>query len=69
MLDLSETLAASRRRLEAAQMEHDDAHGVTPAAAEPSRVADARTRGGAIGRAFGAVRTVYETPVKNMHAA
>ena len=33
MLDLSETLAATRRRLEATQMEHDAAHGLTPAAA------------------------------------
>ena len=29
MLDLSEMLAATRRRLEAAQMEHDAAHGLT----------------------------------------
>ena len=48
-------------------MEHDAAHGFAPAAAEPSRV-DTRAQGGAIGRAFGAVRTVYETPVKNMCA-
>ena len=68
MLDLSDTLAATRRRLEAAQMEHDAAHGFTPAVAKPSRV-DARAWGGAIGWAFGAVRTVYETPVKNMRAA
>ena len=59
MQDLSETLAATKRRLEAAQMKHDTAHGFAPAAAEPSRVADAHTRGGAIGRAFSAVRTVY----------
>ena len=69
MLDLSETLAATKRRLEATQMEHDAAHGLTPAAAEPSRVADVRARGGAIGRALGAVPTVYETPAKNMRAA
>ena len=50
-------------------MEHDAAHGFTPAAAEPSRAADTRARGGAIGRGFGAVWTVYETPVKNMRAA
>ena len=68
MLDLSETLATTRRRLEAAQMEHDAAHGFTPAAAEPSRVADVHARGGAIGRAFDAVRTVYETLLKNIHA-
>ena len=36
--------------------------------AEPSRVADACACGGAIDRAFGAVRTVYETLVKNMRA-
>ena len=68
IVDLSETLAATRRRLEASQMEQDAAHGFTPAAAEPSRAADTRARGGAIGRAFGTVRTVYETSVKNMHA-
>ena len=69
MLDLSETLAATRCCLEAAQMEHDAAHGFTPAVAEPSRAPDTRARGGAIGRAFGAVRTIYEIPVKNMRAA
>ena len=69
MLDLSEMLATTRRRLEASQMEHDAAHRFMPATAEPSRAADTRARGGAIGRAFGAVRTVYVTPVKNMHAA
>ena len=40
-----------------------------PDALEPSRVADVRARGGAIGRAFGAIPPVYETPVKNMRAA
>ena len=55
MLDLSEMLAPTKRRLEAAQLEHDAAHGFAPAAAEPSRVADVRTRGGAIGRALGTV--------------
>ena len=69
MLDLSETLAATQRRLDAAQLERDAAYGFTPAAAEPSRVADVRARGGAIGRALGAVPTVYETPAKNMRAA
>ena len=69
MLDLSEMLAATRRCLEATQMEHAAAHGFTPAAVEPSWAADTRARGGAISRAFGAVRTVYETPIKNMHAA
>ena len=62
MLDLSETLAATKRRLDAAQLEHNTAYGFAPDAAQPSRVADVRTRGGAIGRAFGAVRTVYERP-------
>ena len=37
MLDLSETLAATQRRLDAAQLERDAAYGFTPAAAEPSR--------------------------------
>ena len=69
MLDLSETLAATQRRLDAAQLERDAAYGFTPAAADPSRVVDVRARGGAIGRAFGAVWTVYKTPVKNMRAA
>ena len=69
MLDLSETLAATQRRLDAAQLERDAAYGFTPAAAGPSWVADVRARGGAIGRALGAVPTVYETPAKNMRAA
>ena len=69
MLDLSETLAATQRRLDAAQLERDAAYGFTPAAAEPSRVADVRARGGGIGRALGTVPTVYETPTKNMGAA
>ena len=69
MLDLSETLAATQRRLDAAQLEHDAAYGFMPAAAEPSRVTDVRARGRAIGRALGAVPTVYETPTKNMRAA
>ena len=42
---------------------------ITPVAVVPSRVADVRARGGAIGRALGAIPTVYETPVKNMRAA
>ena len=54
MLDLSETLAATQRRLDAAQLECDATYGFTPAAAEPSRAADTRAQGGAIGRAFGA---------------
>ena len=37
MLDLSETLAATQRRLDAAQLERDAAYGFTPAAAEPHR--------------------------------
>ena len=37
--------------------------------AEPSRVADVRTQGGAISQSLGTVRTVSETPVKNMRAA
>ena len=69
MLDLSETLAATKRRLEAAQLEHDAAHGFAPAVTEPSRVADVHARGGAIGRPLGAVPTVYETPAKNKCAA
>ena len=69
MLDLSEMLAATQHRLDAAQLERNAAYGFTPAAAEPSQVADVRTCGGAIGRALGAVRTVYETLVKNMRAA
>ena len=69
MLDLSETLAATQRRLDATQLECNAAYGFTPIAAEPSRVAEVRARGGAIGRALGAVPTVYETPAKNMRAA
>ena len=69
MLDLSETLAATQRRLDAAQLEHNAAYGFAPAAAEPSWVADVCARGGVIGRALGAVPTVYETPTKNMRAA
>ena len=69
MLDLSEMLATTQRFLDAAQLECNAAYGFTPAAAEPSRDADVRARGGAIGRALGAVPTVYETPVKNMPAA
>jgi hypothetical protein len=63
------TLAATRRRLESAQCEYDSVHGFTPAAAEPSRVAEVRIRGGAIGRALGAGRPVYDTPIKNMRVA
>ena len=37
MLDLSETLAATQRRLDAAQLERDAAYGFTPAAAKPSQ--------------------------------
>lgn len=48
MLDLSEMLAATQRRLDSAQLERNAAYGFTPAAAEPSRVADVRVRGGAI---------------------
>ena len=43
--------------------------GRAAAAAGPSRVADVRAQGGAIGQALGAVPTVYETPAKNMRAA
>ena len=69
MLDLSETLAATQRRIDATQLERDAAYRFTPAAAKPSRVANVRARGGAIGRALGAVPTIYETPAKNMRAA
>ena len=69
LLDLTETLAATRRHLDSAQLERDAAFGFTPAAPEPSRVIDVRARGGAIGRAFCALPPVYETPVKNMRAA
>ena len=69
LLDLTETLAATQRRLNSAQLERDAAYGLTPAAPEPSRVADVRARGGAIGCAFGALPPVYKTPVKNMRAA
>ena len=69
MLDLSETLAATQRRLDAAQLERDAAYGFTPAVAGPSRVTDMHARGGAIGRALDAVPTVYVTPAKNMRAA
>src|SRR3990170_5029017 len=58
-----------RRRLESVQREYDSVHGFTPAAAEPSWVAEVRIRGGAIGRALGAGRPVYDTPIKNMRAA
>ena len=69
MLDQSEMLAATQRRLDAAQLERDTAYGFMPPAAKPSRVADVRAREGAISRALGAVPTVYETPAKNMRAA
>ena len=36
MLDLSETLAATQRRLDAAQLDCDAAYGFKPAAAGPS---------------------------------
>ena len=61
MLDQSETLATTQRRLDAAQLERNAAYGFRPAAAEPSRVVDVCTRGGATGRALGTVPTVYET--------
>ena len=69
MLDLSVTLAATQRGLDAAQLERNAAYGFTPTAAEPSWAANVCARGGAIGRALGAVPTVYENPTKNMHAA
>nr|XP_040243996.1 uncharacterized protein LOC120963429 [Aegilops tauschii subsp. strangulata] len=69
LLDLSETLAAMQHRPDSAQRERDATYGFTSTAAEPSRVADVQARGGAIGRALGAIPPVYETPVKNMHAA
>jgi len=62
-------LAATRRQLESSQRGYDSAHGLTPPTAEPSRVAEVRIRGGALGRALGAGRPVYDTPVKNMCAA
>jgi len=67
--DTAETLAAVQRRLESAQRERDAAYGLTPTAAEPSRIDEVRTRGAAIGRALGAAPPVYDTPVKNMRAA
>ena len=69
MLNLTETLASTQRRLDSAQLERNAAYGFTTTAAEPSRVADVRALGGAIGRALGAIPTVYETLVKNMRAA
>ena len=66
LLDLTKTLAATQRRLDSAQLERNAAYGFTPTVAEPSRVADVRARGGAIGRAFGTIPRVYETLVKNM---
>ena len=42
LLDLTETLAATQRRLDSAQLERNAAYGFTPAAPEPSRVADMR---------------------------
>ena len=62
-------LAATQHRLDSAQLERNAAYGFTPPAAEPSRVTDVRARGSAIGRALGAIPTVYKTPVKNMRAA
>ena len=69
MLDLSEMLAATQCRLDATQVERYASYGFTPAAAEPSRVANVRALGGAIGQALSAIPTVYETPAKNMRAA
>ena len=69
LLDLTETLAATQRRLDSAQLERNAAYGFTPAAPEPSWVANVQARGGAIGRAFGALPPVYETPAKNMRSA
>ena len=69
MLHLTEMLASMQRRLDSAQLEHNAAYGFTPAAAEPSRVANVRARGGVINRALGAIPTVYETPLKSMCAA
>ena len=69
LLDLTEMLAATERRLDPSELKRNTAYGFTPAAPEPSRVADVRARGGAIGRAFGALPPIYETPAKNMRAA
>ena len=44
MLDLSETLAATQRRMDSAQLERNAVYGFTPAVAEPSRVADVQAR-------------------------
>ena len=44
LLDLTETLAATQRRLDSAQLEHNAAYGFTPDVPEPSRVADMRAR-------------------------
>ena len=62
-------LTATRCRLESSQREFDSAHGLTPPAAEPSRVAEVQIRGGALGRALGTGRPIYDTPIKNMRAA
>ena len=69
LLHEATALAATRRQLESSQREYDSAHGLTPPAAEPNRVAEVRIRGGALGRALGAGRPVYDTPVKNMRVA
>ena len=69
MLDLTETLAPTQCRLESAQLQCNAAYRFTPTTAKPSRIADVLARGRAIGRALGAIPTVYKTPVKNMRAA
>ena len=40
LLDLTETVAATQRRLDTAQLERATAYGFTPTAPEPSRVAN-----------------------------
>ena len=62
LLDLTETLAATQRRLNSAQLERNTAYGITPDVPEPSRVADVRAGGGVIGCAFGAVPPSMRLP-------
>ena len=69
LLDEAFALALERCWVGSARREYNVVHDLTPTNLEPSRVAEVRHRGGAIGRALGANPPVYDTPVKNMRVA
>ncbi|KAI5016728.1 hypothetical protein ZWY2020_006579 [Hordeum vulgare] len=62
-------IAATKRRMEAAQREYNSAYSFTPVAKGPSWLGTVRGYGLVIAKILGGKQSIYETPVANLRVA